>query len=259
MENNLQPDAMMDFYLGHVFNQLYDRNELPLGEIAQLEWPFAAIFDELQRYTSSPLAIHRVLQQDPSFFAQLVTFMYKRDDRSPEPSQEGLDKKGREKLAHNARRVVDSWRLLPGLKEDGSLDEKELTEWVEVVRRQCAETNHVTGGDLQIGFMLAHAPADSDGSWPHIAVRNLIERLNNDIVDEHIQVGVYNSRGVVSRGLADGGAQEKDLAARYKKMSEAVKLNSPRTAAMLRSIADSYTRYAEHEDILSELNDLRWG
>src|SRR6266704_1992152 len=40
LENNLQPDAMMDFYLGHVFNQLYDRNELPLGEIAQWEWPF---------------------------------------------------------------------------------------------------------------------------------------------------------------------------------------------------------------------------
>jgi len=143
--------------------------------------------------------------------------MYRRNDRSPEPSQEGLDEEGREKLAHNARLVVDSWRLLPGLREDGSLDEKELTEWVETARRHCAETHHVTGGDLQIGFMLARTPGDPDGTWPHTAVRNLIERLDNDVIDERIQMGVYNSRGVVRRGLRDGGAQERGLADSYKK------------------------------------------
>jgi hypothetical protein len=183
--------------------------------------------------------------------------MYKRDDNSAEPDQEGLDKQGRENLAHNARLVLDSWRLLPGLKDDGSLNEAQLTEWVEAARAHCAATRHVTGGDLQIGFMLARVPGDSDGTWPHTAARNLIERLNNDVIDEHIQVEVYNSRGVVSRGLADGGAQERGLAERYKKMSESVKVKWPRTAAILRSIADSYYRYATHEDTLSELNDLR--
>jgi hypothetical protein len=105
--------------------------------------------------------------------------------------------------------------------------------------------------------MLARSPADSDGLWPHAAVRNLIERLSNDIIDEHLQVGVYNSRGVTSRGLSDGGAQERDLATRYRQMSEAVKQNWPRTAKMLRSIADYYVRDAEHHDVQSELNDLR--
>lgn len=257
-ESKLHADAMTEFHLGYLFKQLYEREELPIEEIAQLEWPFAALFDGIQRYTSSTLAIHRVLQKDPSFFAKLIAFMYKRDDNSVEPDQEGLDKQGRENLAHNARLVVDSWRLLPGLKDDGSLNEAQLTEWVEAARAHCAATRHVTGGDLQIGFVLARVPGDSDGTWPHTAVRNLIERLNNDVIDEHIQVEVYNSRGVVSRGLADGGAQERGLAERYKKMSESVKVKWPRTAAILRSIADSYYQYATHEDTLSELNDLRW-
>jgi hypothetical protein len=256
-QTKVQADAMTEFHLGHIFKQLYEQGELPIEEIARLEWPFAALFDGLQTYTSSPLAIHRVLQRDPTFFAQLIGLMYKRDDRSPDLSHEDIGKEARQNLAHNARLVVDSWRLFPGLNEDGSVDELQLSQWIEAARQECAGTRHVTGGDLQIGFMLAYAPADPDGSWPHTAVRNLIERLNNDIVDEHIQTGVYNSRGVTWRGLADGGAQERDLAERYKKMSEAVKLKWPRTGALLRSIADSYTRDAERQDIMSELNDLR--
>lgn len=257
-EKKIHADVMTEYHLGYVFNQLYERNELPVEEIAKLEWPFASLFGDLKRYTSSPLAIHRVLQKDPSFFAQLVCFMYKRDDHAPDHDREGIDDKRGANIARNAHNVLDSWRLLPGLGEDGSLDEKELVTWVESAREQCAAKNRIIGGDLQIGFMLAHAPGDSDGTWPHTAVRNLIEQLNNEIIDRHIQTGIYNSRGVVSRGLNDGGRQERDLANRYKKMSGAVKIKWPRTAALLRSIAESYEYQAKHEDVDSDLHDLRW-
>ena len=135
---------------------------------------------------------------------------------------------------------------------------KELIEWVETARQQCAASNHVRGGDLQIAFMLAHAPGDSDGTWPHVAVRNLIERLNNELIDKHIEMSIYNSRGVFSRDLNDGGRQERELSAKYKQMSDAVKAKWPRTAAMLRAIAESYKQDAKREDIDSDLHDLRW-
>jgi len=258
-QSRIPGDAMMEFHLGHVFNQLYQRAELSTGEIAQLEWPFAAIFDALQRYSTSPLAIHRVLQAEPAFFAELIAAMYKRDDNSFDPSQEGVDEEHRKRLAGNARAVVDSWQLLPGLNNDGSVTEGRLVDWVQAARERCAATRHITGGDLQIGFMLARFPGDADGNWPATPVRNLIERLNNDVIDEHIQLGIYNARGVVSRGLADGGAQERSLSNQYYEMSEALKPKWPRTAALLRSIGNSYVQYAEHEDTLSELNDLRFG
>jgi hypothetical protein len=256
-DKKFRASVMDAFHLGHIFNQLYERNELPVEEIAKLEWPFAALFDDLSRYTSSPLAIHRVLQKDPSFFAQLVSFTYKRDDHAPDPGHDGINKERTEKLAHNAREVLDSWRLMPGLRDDGNLDEKELTEWVEAARQQCAMTNHLRGGDLQIAFMLSCAPSDSDGTWPHVAVRNLIERLNNKLIDKHIPIGILNRRGVVSRGLNDGGRQERELAERYKKMSDAVRARWPRTAAVIRSIAEFYEQDAKREDIDSDLYDLR--
>lgn len=257
-DKKFRADTMTGFHIGHVFKQLYERKELPIEEIAKLEWPFVALFDEIRRYAGAPMALHRVLQKDPSFFAQLISFIYKRDDRALDLSQAGVDKEIVERRARVAYELLDSWRLMPGLKDDGTLDEKGLMDWVEAARKQCAEINRVEGGDLQIAFMLAHAPGDSDGIWPHVAVRNLIERLNNELIDRHIEMGIYNSRGVVSRGLNDGGRQEQELAEKYKKMNDVVKTKWPRTGVMLRSIADSYERDAKREDIDSDLHDLRW-
>ena len=258
VNKKLRGDVMDEFHLGHVFNQLYQKNELSIEEMAKLEWPFAALFDELKRYTSAPMALHRALQTDPQFFAQLVSFIYKRDDHAEDPNNDGVSEEIRERRARVAHEVLDSWYLMPGVKEDGTVDEKALTEWVETARKLCEETKHVIGCDLQIGFILAHAPADPDGTWPHVSVRNLIERLNNKTIDEHIQNEIYNSRGVVSRGLNDGGNQERALTEKYRKMSDAVKVKWPRTSAMLRGMAEWYEREAKGHDVETDLHDLRW-
>jgi len=250
--------GMEEFRIGQVVRQLYERNELPLEEMAKLEWPFAGHFDEIRRYTSAPLAIHRVLQKDPSWFAQLVSFTYKRDDHAEDPAHEGMDQKNIQNIARNARNVLNSWNLLPGLKSDSTVDEKELSDWIESARQQCAAANRVIGGDIQIGFLLAHAPADTDATWPHVAVRNVIEHLKNKTIDDHIENGLFNNRGVVSRELNEGGTQERDLSGRYKELSDTVRAKWPRTAAILRSLARSYEQYAKHEDISADLNDLHW-
>lgn len=257
-EKKLRAGVMEEYHLGHVFNQLYEKNELSIEEMAKLEWPFAALFDELKRYTSHPMALHRALQTDHQFFAQLITFIYKRDDHAQDPTRDDITEEMAERRARVAHEVLDSWYLIPGVKDDGTLDEKELNDWVEAARKQCIETKHVIGCDLQIGFMLAHAPSDPDGTWPHVAVRNLIERLNNETIDRHIQNEIYNSRGVVSRGINDGGQQERGLAEKYKKMSDAVKTKWPRTGRLLREISESYEHQAKREDIDSDLQDLRW-
>lgn len=250
--------VMDEFHLGHVFNQLYQKNELPIEEMAKLEWPYAALFDDLKRYTTAPMALHRTLQTDPQFFAQLVSFIYKRDDHADDPTNDGVSEEIKERRARVSHDVLDSWYLLPGAKEDGNVDEKKLTDWIEAAQKYCEKTKHLIGCNLQIGFILAHAPADPDGTWPHIAVRNVIELLNNQTIDDHIQNEIYNSRGVTSRGLMDGGKQERDLAQRYKAMSDSVKNKWPRTGAMLKSIAESYEHEAKGHDIESDLTDLRW-
>jgi hypothetical protein len=250
--------TMLRYYLEQVFKQLYERDELSPEELARIEWPFAQVLgDKLGRHTSGPLAIHRVLQRDPSFFAQLVAFLYKRDDGTVDPMRAGLTDEQKEAMRGNARTVLDSWHLLPGLRDDGSIDGKELTDWVEAARKQCAETNHVTGGDLQIAEILARSPSDPDGAWPHTAIREVIERLQNQVIERHVPTAVYNKRGVTTRGVFDGGDQERALAKRYEDMAKQVSPKWPRTGGILNELARSYYRDAAREDTMTDLRDLR--
>lgn len=107
--------------------------------------------------------------------------------------------------------------------------------------------------------ILARSPAGSDGAWPHEAVRNVVEKLENRAIDEHLPIEVYNNRGVTSRGLGDGGKQEHELAKKYEEMSKVMGSRWPRMSAILRGMAKHYERYAKHEDSTSELRDLSWG
>ena len=189
----------------------------------------------------------------------LVAFAYRRDDKQGAPTDEGFTDEQRKQRASAAGQIFRSWRLMPGTQADGSIGEAAILDWVTRTRKQCADSGHVTGCDIQIAEILARSPAGADGAWPHESVRNVIEQLQNRVVDEHFQVAVFNNRGVTSRGLGDGGKQERELAKRYESMSRAMGSRWPRTKAILHSIAQSYERHAQREDVSAELTDLSWG
>ena len=222
--------GMFQFYLENVFKQLDDHNELAPSEIANLEWPFAQILaDDIGRHTNRPLAIHKVLQSDPSLFAMLVALIYKRDDGSIQESTSDLTERQKRNVRDNADQVLRTWRLLPGLLTDGSIDAETLLKWVDRARTQCAQTGHSQGCDLQLARVLARSPVDSDGLWPHRAVREVVEKLQNPLIDRHIPIAVSNNRGVVTRAIDEGGEQERMLAKRYQEMGDALAGRWPRT------------------------------
>ena len=256
-EMNGRNDAVMfEFYLKNVFNQIY-ASDLSVEEIAKLEWPFAQTFDRDDR-GPGPVGLHKVLQKDPGFFAQLISFTYKDDEQSEEKS-EGLTEEQLANRAHNAREILRSWHLMPGMNSDRSVDEAAFRSWVLAAREQCTETKHLIGCDLQLAEVFARMPADANGVWPHPSVRNLIEELRNPTIEKHIPFAIYNSRGVVSRTMDEGGAKERALSQKYNEWGDAVSEKWPRTAQVLRSLANMYDQDAKREDVSANLNDLRFG
>ena len=61
-------------------------------------------------------------------------------------------------------------------------------------------------------------------------------------------MGIFNKRGVTSRGLTDGGVQERALADRYEASATALMDDWPRVARLLRDVAEGYRRDALRED-----------
>jgi cation transport regulator ChaC/SOS response regulatory protein OraA/RecX len=230
----------------------YMDKSLPIERIARLEWQFLPALE----HSSRDFALHRAMSDDPNFFVELVSRVFRpSDDRDGRMmNDDSVDEKQPEPdettrtVTLNAYRLIDSWKSLPGMGADGTLDDSKLRTWVETARSEFARLRRRSIGDDQIGKVLAHSPSGIDGAWPAESVRELIESYGNRQLVDGFVVEVRNSRGVTSRALESGGSQERDLAARYRGFADAVTNRWPSTAAVLGRIADSYEYEARRED-----------
>src|SRR5262249_5527256 len=140
-----------------------------------------------------------------------------------------------------------------GLRSDGTIDSDHLTHWVQEARLAFAELDRADIGDEQIGQVLSTAPEGTDGVWPAEPVRDLIETIGSTRIEAGIHLGAVNSRGVTTRGVFDGGDQERALAARYRQWAVQTAGRWRRTSRVLRGLADSYELEAQREDERAEI------
>ena len=80
--------------------------------------------------------------------------------------------------------------------------------------------------------------------------RDVLEQIATEQIQIGIRVALANARGVHWRG--EGGAQERELAAKYRGWADAMEFTHPRVAAIMRGLERSYLHQAEWED-----NDAR--
>ena len=250
LEAAIHTDPGKDRY-GHSFSfdaaQLLDRlvpGDVAEDRIARIEWAY----QPLLRFDRKPKLLHRELLRSPLFFAEIVSLIYRAEGE--EPGDVSEEQKNKARLGHD---LLDSWRTPPGSKEDDYVDAQELREWVDHARRLVAEGGRGAIGDEVIGRVLSGSPSGQDGAWPVEAIRDIIENIASTDLEHGFEIGTCNSRGVVTKNPAEGGEQERQLTKRYEKHAEAVRDRWPRTAAMLRRIAETYRAEARREDDRSEL------
>lgn len=212
------------------------------GRIALLEWRYLPLL----QHDGKMAALQRLLSRDPRIFVQMIEMVFRpasarNEERVEQPS-------GDTTLASNAYRVLREWKVVPGTSDDGVVDAGALRAWLYEARRLLNESDRREIGELQIGEVFAHSPVDTDGTFPCLPVRDILEAAPDDRLARGFSIGVYNKRGVTSRGMAEGGQQEYDLAAQYAAWAGAVQVTHPRTAAALRDVADSYTEDGRRND-----------
>jgi hypothetical protein len=101
--------------------------------------------------------------------------------------------------------------------------------------------------DITIGEMLAHAPLGTDGVWPCEPVRDVLEELHSDAVVRGLHIGLFNARGTHWRG--EGGAQERELANKYRAWADALQYSHPYiSSVLLMGMVRTYEFDARRED-----------
>jgi len=249
-----QTDDAMPSHFGYDLGELVetlakDPGAVPLRRIAAIEW---ALVPLLSNHDLEPRVLHGELARDPEFFAQIVSVIYRGKNEDPETKEVSADDHTKARAAYN---LLQSWHTLPGSRPDGSVNAAALAEWVKKARTLLQESNRSEIGDLQIGEILGTSPLGDDGLWPHEAVRIVVETVESPEIERGISLQVYNSRGIVSKSLREGGAQERELVRKYTGYADAMNERSPRTAGMLREIARFYESDASSSDTDVELRE----
>ncbi|MNT55867.1 hypothetical protein D3C72_1931360 [compost metagenome] len=159
-------------------------------------------------------------------------------------------------MAHNSYDLLESWKAVPGINEAGDdVEAAHLMDWVHQAREALAQSKRLAVGDVTLGQVFAYAPTGADGIWPHPAVREVIESVQSRELESGFRTGIFNSRGVFSKSLGEGGEQERALAAKYRGYADALLGSAPRTAGALRRVAEGYQRNALQEDQEAELRE----
>ena len=248
-----------EYAIGKLLDEL-EAAGVPVDDLARLEFFYLPLFDEDRK----PRALHQQLADDAELFAEAVSHMYTPDPKpeiDPSSAREGTGDQGtgdersadEYQLSEACWDLIRRWREpLPGATYGITPDADRMHAWVVKARQQLAARNRAGIASLAIGEALAGTTTDPDGTWPCEAVRDVLEREQDDALEEQLSITRKNQRGITVRGLHDGGAQERALGEKYRGWADRVRDQWPRTGKLLDQIAASYDADARHEDESAE-------
>lgn len=238
--------SLDSYYISAALDSLDGRPGVSTDEMAQLEFMFIAALEHSEHGIPN---LERQIAETPPLFVQALGIVYRRKDDGQDPPEWQIeDPKRRVLLADAAHRLLFRIGRVPGTGPDGKLDAEALLNWITAVRWLCAEYGRVDIGDEKIGELLSKAPAEEDGAWPCLPVCEAMERIASQQIGIGFNIGVFNGRGVHSRELNEGGAQERELAAKYRAWAKLRAFDYPYVSDVLESIAASYDRDAKRVD-----------
>lgn len=235
---------------GVLIEYLQEQCRLQKDTMSALEWEYLPMLDS--RDIRPSILIADVLE-NPASFIRLLRLTYKPSIAFKEPD---LDVPNRNLLVSRAYSLLKCLDRLPGQTET-SFDKDKLIEWIDAVRHEADGVHRRGIADYYIGELLAQVPEGTDGIWPNEIVREVLEHYQNSDIERGLLIKKHNMRGVTSRGIFDGGMQEKTLSSSYARDAEKIKQTWPRTSRILLSISNSYLEDAKRQDVDAELTELK--
>ena len=126
-------------------------------------------------------------------------------------------------------------------------NKRDIKSWFENNKTNLQKLNRLRCGLSFIGQMFGQSPNDaSDNIWPLKEIREIIETEENEIFENGILIGKYNSIGI--RSITPDAKDMWAAYNEYKGYAKTVRFQYPRTSNLLEKIADEYKELAESDE-----------
>ena len=206
-------------------------------KLFKIEWSYLKMLDENEY---KPLTIEKKIASDPNIFNEILCLAYKGKNDTENKNNSDI------KLAMNAYDLLKKITLVPGLKENEDIDENDLLNWLEEVKKLSIENDRLDVALIIVGEILFHAPKDKDGFWINKSVAKILDQEEYEQIRRGYNTEAYNSVGVVS--IDREGTVWKELEGKWEKRADLTELEGyVRFANNLRKLSKQYKEQAEYE------------
>lgn len=256
-EESIEKPHFGGYEVERIFKTLDKRTDLDKLVLINLEWLYLPVLDshETERY---PKTLEEELANNPEFFVDILKWVYMpKDKQKLKVERKEISDEVVQNRAKQAYHLLHSWKKIPGMKEDHSIDKTELREWINKVRTLAEEASRLDVADMQIGQVLAQFP-ENIPQWPQEKIFQIIEEINSDSLKRNYSSAMFNKRGSSSRGAFDGGSIERAHAAYFGKLAKDFKGMYPNVAEIFKNLEQGYLLEAKWMDEQAERDRLEF-
>ena len=235
------------YYIQKALDRIEQSDAITRDRLIGLEFaliPLLGFEDEQHART-----LYHAIMSDPKLFTELLCILYEPLHREPDDPPSAPN----EAAASNAWTILHHCGRQPGTAENGTVYPDDFVAFIEEARDLCAKSDRLEVCDDTLGQILGRAPEGTDGVFPFEPARDVLDRVELEEMRSGFEIGCQNKRGVVSRSMTEGGAQERELAEHYRNQAEALDGSHPRLAGTLEKLANHYRSDGRREDLNTEL------
>lgn len=253
---SLEPSSLCGCEIGCIFKELNNRSDIDKTSLLELEWLYLPLLTGAGVQGGVP-HLEEELVSNPESFVQHIKCLYRPKNKDQQQEeQEGLSAEQRKNAAERSYLMLKTWKKIPGVLEDSTIDGTKLREWIDAARALAEECDRLEVADVHIGQLLAKYPEDYLPNWRARTIFQVIEDINTEELKEGYSVGMYNKRGVTTRGAFEGGGIEHERAGYFGELASELMCDYPNVAEVFQRLQDNYGRQGNRLDEMAERDRL---
>lgn len=152
--------------------------------------------------------------------------------------------------------ILSNIRRTPYVDKDNNINEHELNNYINKLQELGLSKHKINGVNTVIGELLGNFPEIEN--YPPIPICDILEKHNNDYINNGFKTRIYNKRGVTMRPALEGGTLETIESQKYKKFADKIRFTHPIVCKIFDDLSKEYLDMAKAEDIKVKIEKMEF-